>query len=73
MKITDVRVWLVEGLKYNWTLLKIFTDEGLTGVGEATNWPGAPSSKRRPGRGGSASSAWIRFGPTSSGRSCTAT
>lgn len=41
MKITDVKVWLVEGVKYNWTLLKIYTDEGLTGVGEATNWPGS--------------------------------
>lgn len=42
MKITDVKVWLVEGIKYNWTLLKIYTDEGHTGVGEATNWPGSP-------------------------------
>lgn len=42
MKITDVKVWLVECIKYNWTLLKIYTDEGLTGVGEATNWPGSP-------------------------------
>ncbi len=41
MKITEVKVWLVEGVKYNWTLLKIYTDEGLTGVGEATNWPGS--------------------------------
>ncbi len=42
MKITDVKVWLVEGVKYNWTLLKIFTDTGHTGVGESTNWPGSP-------------------------------
>jgi galactonate dehydratase len=42
MKITDVKVWLVEGVKYNWTLLKIYTDTGHTGVGEATNWPGSP-------------------------------
>lgn len=42
MKITNVKVWLVEGIKYNWTLLKIFTDTGDTGVGEATNWPGSP-------------------------------
>ena len=42
MKITEVKVWLVEGIKYNWTLLKIYTDEGFTGVGEATNWPGSP-------------------------------
>jgi len=41
MKITDFKVWLVEGVKYNWTLLKIYTDEGITGVGEATNWPGS--------------------------------
>lgn len=43
MKITDVKVWLVQGIKYNWTLLKIYTDAGYTGVGEATNWPVALS------------------------------
>lgn len=42
MKITEVKVWLVEGVKYNWTMLKIYTDKGFTGVGEATNWPGSP-------------------------------
>jgi galactonate dehydratase len=42
MKITEVKVWLVRGIKYNWTMLKIFTDEGYTGVGESTNWPGSP-------------------------------
>jgi galactonate dehydratase len=42
MKITEVKVWLVEGVKYNWTLLKVYTDSGHTGVGEATNWPGSP-------------------------------
>lgn len=41
MVITEVKVWLVEGIKYNWTMLKIYTDEGYTGVGEATNWPGS--------------------------------
>jgi galactonate dehydratase len=41
MKIIDVKVWLVEGVKYNWTMLKIYTDAGYTGVGEATNWPGS--------------------------------
>ncbi len=42
MKIEECRVWLVEGVKYNWTLVKIRTDEGQTGIGEATNWPGSP-------------------------------
>lgn len=42
MKITEVKIWLVEGIKYNWTMLKVYTDEGHTGVGEATNWPGSP-------------------------------
>ncbi len=42
MKITEVKVWLVEGVKYNWTMLKVYTDSGHTGVGEATNWPGSP-------------------------------
>jgi galactonate dehydratase len=42
MKITQVKTFLVEGVKYNWTLLKIETDSGHHGWGEATNWPGAP-------------------------------
>jgi len=42
MKITEVKVWLVEGVKYNWTMLKVVTDTGHTGVGDATNWPGSP-------------------------------
>lgn len=42
MKIIDVKVWLVEGVKYNWAMMKIYTDESFTGVGKATNWPGSP-------------------------------
>jgi galactonate dehydratase len=42
MKIDRVKCWLVQGSKYNWTLVKVFTDDGLTGIGEATNWPGSP-------------------------------
>ena len=42
MKITEVRTYLVEGIKYNWTLVKVETDAGIHGWGEATNWPGSP-------------------------------
>ncbi|HZT22996.1 MAG TPA: mandelate racemase/muconate lactonizing enzyme family protein [Verrucomicrobiae bacterium] len=42
MKIINVKTFLVEGLKYNWTLIKIETDAGVHGWGEATNWPGSP-------------------------------
>ncbi len=42
MKISRCQTFLVEGMKYNWTLLKIETDSGLHGWGEATNWPGSP-------------------------------
>jgi galactonate dehydratase len=42
MKITRTTTYLVEGIKYNWTLLKLETDAGLHGWGEATNWPGSP-------------------------------
>jgi len=42
MKIAGAKVWLVEGVKYNWTLLKLWTDDGISGIGEATNWPGSP-------------------------------
>ena len=36
MKITDVKVLQTEGGHSNWTFVKIFTDEGVTGIGEAT-------------------------------------
>ena len=42
MKITQVKTFLVEGIKYNWTLVKVETDSGLHGWGEGTNWPGSP-------------------------------
>jgi galactonate dehydratase len=42
LDFSKVKVWLVEGIKYNWTLVKVYTDEGVTGIGEATNWPGSP-------------------------------
>jgi galactonate dehydratase len=42
MRITNVKTFLVEGIKYNWTLLKIETDAGLHRWREATNWPGSP-------------------------------
>lgn len=40
--ITEATVFSVEGIKYNWTLLKIETSSGIHGWGEATNWPGSP-------------------------------
>ncbi|MCX6924958.1 MAG: hypothetical protein NT154_17350 [Verrucomicrobia bacterium] len=42
MKISNVSTFFVEGIKYNWTFLKIETDAGIHGWGEATNWPGSP-------------------------------
>lgn len=42
MRITDVKAWLIEGIKYNWVLIKVYTDGGLTGIGEGTNWLGSP-------------------------------
>ncbi|MEL7482829.1 MAG: mandelate racemase/muconate lactonizing enzyme family protein [Planctomycetota bacterium] len=42
MRIDDVQVWLVEGVKYNWTLLRVTTETGHTGIGESTSWPGSP-------------------------------
>ena len=36
MRVTDLKYWIVEGDAWNWTFLKLYTDEGLTGVGEAT-------------------------------------
>lgn len=42
MKITRVDAWLVEGVVYNWCFVKVETDAGISGYGEATNWPGSP-------------------------------
>lgn len=42
MKIEHVKTFLVEGIKYNWTLVKVETEDGHHGWGEATNWPGSP-------------------------------
>ncbi len=42
MKITRCETYLVEGIKYNWTLFTVETDAGIHGWGEATNWPGSP-------------------------------
>jgi len=42
MKITRVTPYLVEGIKYNWTFVKVETEGGHYGWGEATNWPGSP-------------------------------
>lgn len=42
MRIERVDAWLVEGVAYNWCVVKVTTEDGLTGYGEATNWPGSP-------------------------------
>ena len=46
MKITEVKTFLMERttpaqgqLRRNWLFLKVFTDEGIHGVGEASGWP----------------------------------
>lgn len=36
MKITDLRVFQTQGGHANWTFVKLYTDSGLTGVGEAS-------------------------------------
>jgi galactonate dehydratase len=45
MKITDVKVnvvdpWGQRSAEQAWTFVRIETDEGVTGIGEATNYPG---------------------------------
>ncbi len=36
MKITDVRTFVVDCYRTNWVFVKVYTDEGLTGIGEGT-------------------------------------
>ena len=36
MKVTDIKTFAVDCFRTNWVFVKIYTDEGVTGVGEAT-------------------------------------
>ena len=36
MKVTDVKTFTVDCFRTNWVFVKVYTDEGVTGVGEAT-------------------------------------
>ena len=36
MKVTDVKTFVVDCFRTNWVFVKVYTDEGITGVGEAT-------------------------------------
>src|SRR5260370_11463407 len=39
MKITDIRTAVVEA-NYDWTFIRVYTDEGITGLGESFPAPG---------------------------------
>lgn len=36
MKITDIKTFVVDCFRTNWVFVKVYTDEGISGVGEAT-------------------------------------
>lgn len=36
MKVTDIKVFAVDCFRTNWVFVKVYTDEGIDGVGEAT-------------------------------------
>ena len=36
MKVTDVKAFVVDCFRTNWVFVKIYTDEGICGVGEGT-------------------------------------
>ena len=36
MKVTDIKTFAVDCFRTNWVFVKIYTDEGINGVGEAT-------------------------------------
>ena len=36
MKVTDIKTFVVDCFRTNWVFVKVYTDEGITGVGEAT-------------------------------------
>jgi len=36
MKITDIKTFVVDCFRTNWVFVKVYTDEGITGIGEGT-------------------------------------
>lgn len=36
MKVTDIKIFTVDCFRTNWVFVKVYTDEGINGVGEAT-------------------------------------
>lgn len=36
MKVTDIKIFTVDCFRTNWVFVKVYTDEGIDGVGEAT-------------------------------------
>ena len=36
MKVTDIKIFNVDCFRTNWVFVKVYTDEGIDGVGEAT-------------------------------------
>ena len=51
MKVTDINVHLVRSNRNTvipspWILVQVFTDEGVVGLGDATNWPGGTIIKQ---------------------------
>lgn len=36
MKVTDIKTFVVDCFRTNWVFIKVYTDEGIDGVGEAT-------------------------------------
>ena len=36
MKVTDIKIFPVDCFRTNWVFVKVYTDEGIEGVGEAT-------------------------------------
>ena len=54
VKITDVRAYVVDGVgpawggaqDREWTFVRVDTDEGITGWGESTNYPGRATAAR---------------------------
>ena len=51
MKVTDIKVHLVRSNRNTvipspWIFVQVFTDEGVVGLGDATNWPGGTIIKQ---------------------------
>ena len=73
MRITAVETLVVDGGMRNWVFVQVRTDEGVSGLGEATLEGKAETMVAAVASSPASSRARTRAGSSTSGRPCTGT